>query len=241
MILFCYAFLLYVSHFILLFRYFSDKCHSDSLTISALARYFDLRCDEFLRLSWNSQHKSSYSDCFSVSNARQRGIAFESSIEKYHTSSILTDVDNEHQFLTFLRQVASQLTEIRIVHNVRFKWIYNNRILSHYRPDFLIIRRIENEKLGIEITIADAKFTSEMRIEHCVQVALYAINLSAWLKRHQLDRYVFINDMGEIWLPNEMSQPPYQRRTFPIDKLRMRLQHFLNNDLEEVLHGESVI
>jgi hypothetical protein len=90
----------------------------------------------------------------------------------------------------------------------------------------------------IEITIADAKSSSRMRIEHCIQVALYAIDLRVWIERNKLDQDIFINDIGQIWLPSENELLPYERKHFPMEKLRARLEHFLQNDLEKILTGK---
>ena len=77
-----------------------------------------------------------------------------------------------------------------------------------------------------------------MRIEHCIQVALYAIDLRIWIERNKLDENVFINDIGQIWLPSENEIIPYEKKYFPMEKLRARLEHFLKNDLEKILAGK---
>jgi len=77
-----------------------------------------------------------------------------------------------------------------------------------------------------------------MRIEHSIQVALYAIDLRVWLERNQLDEHVFINDFGEIWLPSENNLIPYEKKIFPMTKLQERLRNFLNYNLDKILTGK---
>jgi hypothetical protein len=77
-----------------------------------------------------------------------------------------------------------------------------------------------------------------MRIEHSIQVALYAIDLRVWLERNQLDEHIFINDFGEIWLPSENNLIPYEKKIFPMTKLQERLRNFLNYNLDKILTGK---
>ena len=66
------------------------------------------------------------------------------------------------------------------------------RILqTNNKPNFLLLKHLENDENRIEITIADAKSSSRMRIEHCIQVALYTMDLRVWIERNQLDQHVF--------------------------------------------------
>jgi len=80
-----------------------------------------------------------------------------------------------------------------------------------------------------------------MRIEHSIQVALYAIDLRVWLERNQLDEHVFINDFGEIWLPSENNLIPYEKKIFPMTKLQERLRYFLKYEFNKVLKGKFEI
>ncbi|CAF4932287.1 unnamed protein product [Rotaria sp. Silwood1] len=52
----------------------------------------------------------------------------------------------------------------------------------YYKPDFLLIKYLNNSEDQIEITIVDAKSSLHIRIEHCIQVSLYAIDLTVWIK-----------------------------------------------------------
>ncbi|CAF3378694.1 unnamed protein product, partial [Rotaria sp. Silwood2] len=174
------------------------------LTISTLAHYFGLQCDEFLRLSLSSEIESKYSNTSKNSLTKQRGISFEDSIKSYHSSSILSDIHDEYEFLSYLRSSISKPTEFRIGYNIKFQWKYDKHIQSDYRPDFLLIKHLNNNEKQIEITIAEAKSSSRIRIEHCIQVTFYAIDLTVWIKQNKLDQYVFINDIGEIWLPTHL-------------------------------------
>ena len=58
-----------------------------------------------------------------------------------------------------------------------------------------------------------------MRIEHCIQVALYGMDLLVWIERNKLDEHVFINDIGEIWLPSEDELIPYEKKVFSNEKI----------------------
>lgn len=80
-----------------------------------------------------------------------------------------------------------------------------------------------------------------MRIEHCIQVALYAIDLRIWIERNQLDEHVFINEFGEIWLPSKDDLIPYEKKIFPMLKLQERLRYFLKYDFDKVLKGNEWI
>lgn len=170
---------------------------------------------------------------------KQRGISFESDIKSYHGPSILSNIHDENDFLIYLRSSISSLTQPRIAYNVKFHWTYDRNLQSNYKPDFLLLTKLSNNENRIQITIADAKSSSCMRIEHCIQVALYAIDLQIWIERNQLDEHVFINDIGEIWLPNNDGVMPYQKKFFPMHKLKERLKHFLKNDLEKILTGNT--
>ncbi|CAF4027514.1 unnamed protein product [Rotaria sordida] len=192
------------------------------LTISTLAHYFGLQCDEFLRLSLNPHIESKHSDTLKNSLTKQRGISFEDSIKSYHSSSILSDIHDEHEFLSYLRSSILKPTESRIGYNIKFQWKYDEHIQSHYKPDFLLIKHLNNNENRIEITIADAKSSPRIRIEHCIQLTLYAIDLTVWIERNKLNQYVFINDIGEIWLPK-------------------RLKNFLKYDLEKILKSSEWI
>ncbi|CAF4435686.1 unnamed protein product, partial [Rotaria sp. Silwood2] len=185
------------------------------LTISTLAHYFGLQCDEFLRLSLSSEIESKYSNTSKNSLTKQRGISFEDAIKSYHSSSILSDIHDEYEFLSYLRSSISKPTEFRIGYNIKFQWKYDKHIQSNYRPDFLLIKHLNNNEKRIEITIAEAKSSSRIRIEHCIQVTFYAIDLTVWIKQNKLDQYVFINDIGEIWLPSENKIIPYEKKIFP--------------------------
>lgn len=120
---------------------------------------------------------------------------------------------------------------------MKFRWTYDQNLQSNYKPDFLLIKPLLNNENRIEITIADAKSSSRMRIEHCIQVALYAIDLRTWLEKNKLDEHIFINDIGEIWLPSENTLVPYEKKTFPMIRLQDRLRKFLKYDLEKILKG----
>ncbi|CAF1331951.1 unnamed protein product [Adineta steineri] len=211
------------------------------LTVSTLAHYFGLQCDEYLRLSIKSTNESNKSDTLTNSLTKQRGITFESNLKSYYSASILSNIQDEHQFLPYLRSLISNPTELRIGYNIKFRWTYDNHLQSHYKPDFLLIKHLPTNENRIEITIADAKSSSRMRIEHCIQVALYAIDLRLWLERNKLDEHIFINTFGEIWLPNDNDLIPYEKKVFPMMKLQERLQHFLKYDLDKILTGSKWI
>ena len=175
---------------------------------------------------------------------KERGINFESIIKCYHSSIILSNIDNEDQFLNYLRSSIISPDEIRIGYNIKFRWSYDNNIQSNYKPDFLILKHLNNNKTEnrIEITIADAKSSSRLRIEHYIQVALYSIDLKIWIERNQLDQYVFINEYGQIWLPSQNNQLiPYEKKYFPLLKLEERLRNFLKNDINKILKGNEWI
>ena len=206
--------------------------------MSTLAHYFGLRCDEFLRLSLNHRVESSQSETLRASLTKQRGISFEATLKSYYHSSILHDVLDEHQFYSYLTSSTLKDNGCHIGYNVKFRWTYDDHLRSNYKPDFLIIRRQTKEN-RLEITVADAKSSARMAIEHCVQVALYAIDLRVWIERNRLDEHVFIKDIGEIWLPSDDDTQPYERKTFPLRQLRARLEHFLQYDIDNVLTGAS--
>ncbi|CAF1163663.1 unnamed protein product [Rotaria sordida] len=212
------------------------------LTVSTLAHYFGLQCDEFLRLSLNSQINSNNSDTLKNILTKHRGISFEADIKSYHSQSILSNIHNEDEFLFYLRSsISSPIDELRIAYNVKFHWTYDKHLQSNYKPDFLLIKHLINNDNRIQITIADAKSSSRMRIEHCIQVALYAIDLRIWIERNKLDEYVFINDLGEIWLPSDNELIPYEKKNFPMAKLQERLRLFLKYELEKILTGSEWI
>ncbi|CAF4377402.1 unnamed protein product [Rotaria sp. Silwood2] len=213
-----------------------------SLTVSTLAHYFGLQCGEFLRLSLNSQIESNSHDTLKSFLMKHRGISFETGIKSYHSQSILSNIHEEDEFLSYLHSsISSPTEELRIAYNVKFHWTYDNQLQSNYKPDFLLIKHLINNENRIQITIADAKSSSRMRIEHCIQVALYAIDLRIWIERNKLDEYVFIHDFGEIWLPSESELIPYEKKIFPMTKLQERLRHFLKYDLEKILTGSEWI
>ncbi|CAF3753709.1 unnamed protein product [Rotaria sp. Silwood1] len=91
------------------------------LTISILAHYFSLQCDEFLRLSLNPQIESKYSDSLKNSLIKKRGISFEDSIKSYHSSSILSNIHDEYEFLSYLHSSISKPTEFQISYNIKFQ------------------------------------------------------------------------------------------------------------------------
>jgi len=208
------------------------------LNVSTLAHYFGLQCDEYLRLSLNSSNESTKSDTLNNSLTKQRGISFEANIKSYYSSLILSNIHNEHEFLSYLRSSISNPSEFRIGYNIKFQWTYDKHLQSSYKPDFLLIKPLVNNENRIEITIADAKSSSRMRIEHCIQVVLYAIDLRIWIERNKLDEYVFINKFGEIWLPSDNELIPYEKKIFPMSKLQERLEHFLKYDLENIFTGK---
>ena len=146
----------------------------------------------------------------------------------------MSNIHDEYEFLSYLRSSTLSSNEFRIVHNVKFYWTYDENLQSNYKPDFLLIKHNENR---IEISIADAKSSSRMRIEHCIQIALYAIALRKWIEQNQLDEYVLLNDIGEIWLPNDNELIPYKKKIFPMTKLQERLKYFLKYDLKKILLG----
>ncbi|CAF1648594.1 unnamed protein product [Rotaria sp. Silwood1] len=152
------------------------------VTISILAHYFSLQCDEFLRLSLNPQIESKYSDSLKNSLIKKRGISFEDSIKSYHSSSILSNIHDEYEFLSYLHSFISKPIEFQIGYNIKFQWKYDKHIQSYYKPDFLLIKYLNNSEHQIEITIVDAKSSLHIRIEHCIQVSLYAIDLTVWIK-----------------------------------------------------------
>ncbi|CAF3516523.1 unnamed protein product [Rotaria sp. Silwood1] len=212
------------------------------LTVSTLAHYFGLQCDEFLRLSLNSEIESNNFDTLKNVLLKHRGISFETDIKSYHSPSILSNIHDEDEFLFYLRSsISSPTDELRIAYNVKFHWTYDKHLQSNYKPDFLLIKHLTNNENRIQITIADAKSSSRMRIEHCIQVALYAIDLRIWIERNKLDEHVFINDFGEIWLPSDDELIPYEKKIFPMSKLQERLRYFLKYDLEKVLTGSEWI
>ncbi len=181
------------------------------------------------------------SDTLKDSLTKQRGITFESNIKSYHSSSILLNIHDEHEFLNYLRSSNLSSNEIRIGYNIKFRWSYDKHLESNYKPDFLLLKYLNNNENRIEITIADAKSSSRIRIEHCIQVALYAIDLRIWIERNQLDEQVFINDFGEIWLPSGNNLIPYEKKIFPMKKLQEKLRDFLKYDLDKVLKGNEWI
>ncbi len=209
------------------------------LTVSTLAHYFGLQCDEYLRLSLNTSNEFKSSDTLKDSLTKQRGITFESNIKSYYSSSILSNIHDEHEFLSYLRSSIVSPGEFAIGYNIKFRWTYDKNLDSNYKPDFLLIKHQNKNENRIEITIADAKSSSRMRIEHCIQVALYGIDLRVWIERNQLDEHIFINDFGEIWLPSEDESIPYEKKIFPLSKLQERLRYFLQYDLDKVLHGNE--
>ncbi|CAF3400715.1 unnamed protein product [Rotaria socialis] len=209
------------------------------LTVSTLAHYFGLQCDEFLRLSLNSQIESNNADNFKNVLTKRRGILFEADIKAYYSKSILSNIHDEYDFLSYLQSSISSPTETRIAYNVKFHWTYDKNLESNYKPDFLLVKHLTNNENRIQITIADAKSSSHMRIEHCVQVALYGIDLRIWIERNKLDAHVFINDIGEVWLPSGNVLMPYEKKTFPMTKLQERLESFLKYDLAKILHGSE--
>ncbi|UJR29914.1 hypothetical protein I4U23_017462 [Adineta vaga] len=212
------------------------------LTVSTLAHYFGLRCDEYLRLSLNSSSESTKSETLTNTLVKQRGITFEANLKSYYSSSILTNIFNDKQFLLYLRSIISNpISDLQIGYNIKFPWTYDKHLRSSYKPDFLLIRQLDGNDNRIEITIADAKSSLRVRIEHCIQVALYAIDLRVWIEQNQLDEFVFINQFGEIWLPNDNQTLPYERKVFPMIKLQEKLRNFLENDLEKVLTGSKWI
>ena len=202
------------------------------LTVSTLAHYFGLQCDEYLRLSNNSSTNFKSTETLKDSLTKQRGIDFESNIKSYYSTSILENITDETEFLSYLHtNLNSHNDNVRIGYNIKFRWTYDQNLESNYKPDFLLLKHLPNNENRIEITIADAKSSSQMRIEHCIQVALYALDLRVWIERHQLDQQVFINDFGQIWLPtttatNEKNQSiPYENKRFPLRKLEERLRY----------------
>ena len=210
------------------------------LTVSSLAHYFGLQCDEYLRLSLTSTDQLKNHDTFKDSQTKQRGIQFESNIQSHYSSSILSDIHDENQFLSYLHSlIGSPSRSFSIGYNIKFRWSYDGSLQSNYKPDFLLIRHLNENENRIEITIADAKSSSRLRVEHCIQVALYAMDLRVWLERNQLDEQVFINEFGQIWLPSEDPSILFEKKVFPLSKLQDRLGHFLRHDLEKVLTGES--
>ncbi|CAF2060799.1 unnamed protein product [Rotaria magnacalcarata] len=211
------------------------------LNVSTLAHYFGLQCDEFLRLSLNAQIESNNTEHLKNFLQKQRGISFENDIKQYHIQSILSNIHDEHEFLTYIQSSIASPTEPRIAYNVKFHWTSDKHLQSNYKPDFLLIKHIVNNDNRIQITIADAKSSFRMRIEHCIQVSLYAIDLQVWIERNRLDEHVFINDIGEIWLPSDNNLIPYEKKTFPMIKLQERLKNFLKYDLEKVLTGSEWI
>lgn len=182
--------------------------------------------------------ESNANDHLRSSLTKQRGISFEETLRVHHSSSILSDIHDETAFLLYLRQSLAQPDDFRIGYNVKFRWTYDEHLQSNYKPDFLLIRPRTTAESRLEITIVDAKSSLRMAIEHCVQVTLYAIDLRVWLERHQLDEQVFINDIGEIWIPSEDAKVLYEVKRFPLRKLRSRLEDFLRYDLDRILTGE---
>jgi len=216
------------------------------LTVSTLAHYFGLQCDEYLRLSNNSSTNFKSTETLKDSLTKQRGIDFESNIKSYYSTSILENITDETEFLSYLHtNLNSHNDNVRIGYNIKFRWTYDQNLESNYKPDFLLLKHLPNNENRIEITIADAKSSSQMRIEHCIQVALYALDLRVWIERHQLDQQVFINDFGQIWLPtttatNEKNQSiPYENKRFPLRKLEERLRYFLKYEFEQILKGNE--
>ncbi|CAF4833704.1 unnamed protein product, partial [Rotaria sp. Silwood1] len=61
----------------------------------------------------------------------------------------------------------------------------------YYKPDFLLIKYLNNSEHQIEITIVDAKSSLHIRIEHCIQVSLYAIDLTLTRSTHLLIQSLF--------------------------------------------------
>jgi len=232
---------IFIFIFIFNLNFLSNIQFHRPLTVSTLAHYFGLQCDEYLRLSLNLSNESNNSDTLKDSLTKQRGITFESNIKSYHSSSILSNIHDEHEFLRYLRSSNLSPNEIRIGYNIKFRWSYDKHLQSNYKPDFLLLKHLNNNENRIEITIADAKSSFRMRIEHCIQVALYAIDLRIWIERNQLDQHVFINDFGEIWLPSENQLIPYEKKLFPMIKLQERLRYFLKYDLDKVLTGNEWI
>ncbi|CAF1397039.1 unnamed protein product [Adineta ricciae] len=212
------------------------------LTISTLAHYFGLQCDEYLRLTLNPSSESTKSETLTSFLTKQRGISFEEKLKAYYSASILSNVTTSQDFLSYLRSaLLNPVKDLRIGYNVKFPWTYDQSLQSNYKPDFLLMRHSWKDGHRIEITIADAKSSARMRVEHCVQVALYGIDLRVWIERNQLDQRVYINSFGEIWLPNENSTIPYEKKTFPMMKLQDKLRYFLRHDLQEVLSGSKWI
>ena len=207
------------------------------LTVSTLAHYFGLQCDEYLRLSLNSSDQLKNAETLKDSLTKQRGIQFESDIKSFYSSSILSDIHNEQQFLSYLRSSLVNPRPFSIGYNIKFHWNYDDNLQSNYKPDFLLIKTSNDNRL--EIIIVDAKSSSRLRIEHCVQVALYAMDLRVWIERNQLDEAVFINDFGQIWLPSEDREILFEKKIFPLKKLQDRLGDFLKNDLKKVLTGDE--
>lgn len=217
-----------------------------SLNISTLSHYFSLQCGQFLRLYVGNSIDKTYVDNLRSSLTKQRGIDFEKKLKDFYSTSILNEIQDEKSFLSFLRQsIDKNNDELKIGYNIRFQWRFDQHITSHYRPDFLLVRHVRTDQNRIEITVVDAKSSQRINIEHCVQVALYAIDLRIWIEQNQLDQQVFINDFGQIWLPIDQQQHenarPHQIKTFPLRKLQKRLEDFLRNDLDRILQGFSLI
>ena len=204
-----------------------------------MAHYFGLQCDEFLRLSVSHPIEPKKSNSLQSSLMKTRGIEFENRIKSYFSTCILSDVQTENDLVIYLRSAISNPNEFRIGYNVKFRWTYNDFLQSNYKPDFLLIRRKSENDNRLEITIADAKSSLQMIIDHCIQVTLYCIDLRIWIERHKLDQHVFINDFGEIWLPSEDSSIIYESKVFPMGKLRLRLENFLKMDFEKIFQGNS--
>lgn len=151
-----------------------------------------------------------------------RGNAFEDNLFQLHKSVMV-----DHSLSTDFKKILQEAEPDTYLYQLKFKLpetFYTEVIgnttayrINNFIPDFLYIRQDPVTKVR-KILIIDAKSSKEMSKSHQFQVASYAFFLEYLIRDI---RNLEIDEMGGVWLPNDLDKPVTFRIDFVLNKIKL--------------------
>lgn len=193
-------------------------------SISSLASSIHYNCKKHIYLLSRSPRQKSNEDAKSNSILEahcNRGNFFEDKLFQMHKSKMV-DHSNTTDFKSALQkaEVGTYLYQLKIKLPESF---YTDVIgnttsyqINSFIPDFLYIREDPLTKVR-KILIIDAKSSKEMSKSHQFQVTSYAFFLNYLVKDI---RNLEVDELGGVWLPNNMDKPVMFRIDFVLNKIK---------------------
>ncbi|RUP47523.1 hypothetical protein BC936DRAFT_145649 [Jimgerdemannia flammicorona] len=221
-----------------------------AFSVSQLAQTYHFNCDKLIRLSGQPKaSKPSQTAAPSKTNTnananatknafvdahKRRGDRFEAVLK--NRMSLLHDCTDTpaNEARNVLRNAEAGQTLYQLRCHVPEEFykelgVEGSYVLKTFVPDFIIVKSdTEGNTRKKVLFITDAKSSKATNISHQFQVAAYAF-LLGYIVRDI--RSLEIENMGGIWLPDSPAEP----RTFRLDFLLPKIEHFFRFQLPNVL------